>query len=59
MWELWKREGGREREGGGGPTSLKESRVFKLGIVCSLSFSFLNLFCLATEFVIKMALVDC
>ena len=55
-----KGEGGR---GGGGdyknPLWLKESQFFKLEIVCSLLFSLLNLFCLATELVIKMALVDC
>ena len=41
------------------PLWLKESQFFKLEIVCSLLFSLLNLFCLATELEIKMALVDC
>ena len=38
------------------PLWLKESQFFKLKIVCSLLFSLLNLFCIGTELVFKMAL---
>ena len=42
-----------------GKGGLQKPTLFKLEIACSLLFSLLNLFCLATEFVIKMAFVDC